>query len=340
MRHSVFLLAAATLLSAGCGGGSSSSGFAPPSGDSLARSPGWSAHARSGSDLLYVSSLSPSEVIVYRQNGKNHKPIATITNGINAPYGMFVDDQRNLYVANSGSGTVTVYPAGSTSPSETLTGAGAPIQVTVSRDGTVYVANTGNLNNPSNASVLEYRRGHTRPSQTIIAFTKAGAYPSGVALDSSNNLYVAFNRPCVGCTSGQQQNRRGGVLRFSPGASKGKDLGIRVDFAEDLIIDDKNDLILGAICTIPEDPCSPWSRLYIYPPGHNVPSKELLIASGAVSQSLNHENSEIWTASPKINCPPCALIQAATYPGGHIVKKFDGMYGFEVGVATSPAGSE
>lgn len=334
MRRSTLLLCAATLLSAGCGAESSSTGFSPPA----AR--GWLSDARTGNELLYVSVLSPSEVVVYRQNGMNHKPIGTITEGLDEPYGMFVDRGRKLYVANAGNGTVTVYPLGSTAPSETLTGAGAPTQVAVGRNGAVYVANIGNFNDPSDGSgsVLEYRRGRTTPSKTIISFTRADEYPTGLALDSSDNLYVAFNRPCLGCKY-SQQNRRGAVLRFSPGASKGKDLGIRVDFAEDLIVDDNDNLILGAICTIIQDPCYPWSRLYVYPPGRKVPSTELLVASGAVSQALNHQNDEIWTTSPKLNCPPCALIQAATYPGGHIAKTFNGAYPFELGVATSPEGS-
>ena len=49
------------------------------------------------------------------------KVVRTITDGIDNPYAMAVDASKNLYVANEGNNSVTVYAHGSTHVSETIT---------------------------------------------------------------------------------------------------------------------------------------------------------------------------------------------------------------------------
>ncbi len=146
------------------------------------------AHAK---QLVYVSSDASSSgaVYVYSAKGQAQKPIATITDGIATPAGLAVDSSGNLYVANTGNNTVTVYAPGQTTPSATYSqGISTPFDVAVGSDGTVYVANeTGGAS--YEGSVTEYPSGSMTPSATI---QLANEYAFAVALDSSNALYVSW----------------------------------------------------------------------------------------------------------------------------------------------------
>ena len=166
--------------------------------------------------LVYVASdySSTGAVYVYSAKGQAQKPIATITDGIATPQGLAVDSSGNLYVANSGSNTVTVYPPGQTTPSATYSqGISTPFDVAVGNDGTVYVANeTGGAS--YSGSVTEYPSGSMTPSATI---QLANDYAFAVALDSSNALYVSwfslssygieiYKYPTEGSTNGANLN--------------------------------------------------------------------------------------------------------------------------------------
>ncbi len=66
--------------------------------------------------------------------------------------------------------------------------------------------------------MLEYDKGQTTPTRTVETFG-AGTFPEGLALDSSNNLYVAYN------------SNDGEVLEFTPAAAEtGTNLGIHVAY--------------------------------------------------------------------------------------------------------------
>jgi len=189
------------------------------------KSPGWlSEDAKSGSAKVYVSDAELGEVLIYNA-AKPTAPIGTITNGISEPLGTFVDASGNLYVANIGSNTVTVYPKGKTAPSMTYSsGLSGPIGVAVGSDGTVYVPEF------ETGAVVEYYKGKTKPSLTL-----AVPDAEGVALDAKNNLYVSFNDPSTG---------EGAVEEFAPKKKTGTNLGITVEFAGDVKLNKKGDLLL------------------------------------------------------------------------------------------------
>src|SRR5579871_2483626 len=193
-------------------------------------------------NVLYVADQSAATIEIYKQKGSNQQPIGSITEGVSGADGLFVDSKGKLYVCNFGNGTVTVYPRGATSPSETLTGAGSPIDVVTAPNGTVYVAN---FNSGTDGTVLEYPKGQTTPSKTIVTLG-SGSYPEGLALDSSNDLFVAY------------QSTGGEVLEFKPGSSSGQNLGIHVGAVGGLTIDHHNDLLL-------DDQALPG--VDVYPPG-------------------------------------------------------------------------
>lgn len=162
--------------------------------------PGWPTGARSFSSsltpqtghLVYVASQTGSgsgQVFVYNARGQGQKPIQTISSGISSPQGIAVDSSGNLYVANSGNSTVTVYPPGQTTPSVTYSnGVSSPYGVAVGADGTVYVANLyGSAS--GTGTVTEYPAGSTTPNLTI---SLPGENAVNLALDAANALYVSW----------------------------------------------------------------------------------------------------------------------------------------------------
>jgi hypothetical protein len=333
----ILALCAAALLAPGCSGTVAAPSLAGdlrvrlPDGRALphrdrAKEPGWlSPEAISGKGLLYVGAATNAggEVLIFKQRGNNQRPIGRITQGIEDALGVFVDKRRNLYAANVLNGTVTVSPPGGTAPFETLTGAGAPDNVVVGSDGSVYVSNLGNLNDPQKGagSVLEYRKGETTPSKTIVAFTTRGTYPEGLALDSSDNLYVAFDHPTAG------SKPQGEVLKFTQGAPNGLNLGIHVGYALGLTIDKSNDLLLvdgNSNC------------VDVFPPGSTAPSQQICgFRQAAIDGvALNRSNSELWVTNGF-----WSYIYGVTYPAGKIVDTISQRIGWAWGVATSPDGS-
>jgi hypothetical protein len=219
---------------------------------------GWlSAAARAkNARLMYVSSTDTNTVDIFPEYGKNVPPIGQITDGIDIPTGMAVDRHGNLYVANNGNNTVTVYPRGSSSPSTTYsTGIQVPVDVAVGNDGTVYVSCL------FAGFVVEYPPGSTTPSLTI-SLPSAGD-PFGIALDARNNLYVVY----------QGNGIFHGVYEYAPGSSSGTNLGLTLPppgNPHGLAFDRAGDLLIVASGA----PSAP-SVVYVYPPGSKTFSRSI-----------------------------------------------------------------
>jgi hypothetical protein len=180
----VFGLAAALLLEA------------PPPG--LARvargrpiarnSHGWMAQDANPKDMwMYVSGYFSNNVLIYDIDKFGSPQIGAITTGINGPLCLSLDAAGTLYVANGLGGKVTIYPAGSTSPSLTLSqGLTQPISPATDSAGNVWVTNDA-----SPSSIVVYPPGQTTPSTTIT--DKLIQIPRQLTFDTSGNLYFADN---------------------------------------------------------------------------------------------------------------------------------------------------
>jgi hypothetical protein len=343
LRHGLstapLLAVSAALLVTGCAGGGSSpastsnaptlgvaqrgattlprtiDGIVVPSGVTLptARSvsgAGWMEQAARPKPKVYVADQGNSAIRSYRQKGTNQQPIGEITNGLNDVDGLFVDSSKNLYACNFNNGTVTVYKPGTTSPSETLTGAGQPKFSVVAPNGDVYVAN---FNEGTDGTVLEYDKGQTTPTRTVVTFG-AGTFPEGLALDSSNNLYVAYN------------TNDGEVLEFAGGSGTGTNLGIHVTYVGGLTIDKKNALYLADQVN---------HTVNVYPAGSNTPSLKITGITSAYGVSLNAKNNQIYITgafTPKV--------WRAALPAGTINDTITADLASAFGVATSPSGQK
>ena len=74
---------------------------------------GWMSAAAKSGKVIYVA--ANSSVQIFPERGGNSKPSGEITEGIDGAYGLCVDGNGNLYVANQDNNTVTKYARGSTS---------------------------------------------------------------------------------------------------------------------------------------------------------------------------------------------------------------------------------
>lgn len=96
--------------------------------------------SNAGSAAVYVSDSLNNAVDVFDRNGA---VIGQITEGLNAPAGLWVDSKHDLWVANPGAGNVLMFPRGASVAAKTLIDSNDPNDVTTCPDGTVYVADSG-----------------------------------------------------------------------------------------------------------------------------------------------------------------------------------------------------
>lgn len=110
------------------------------------------------------------------------------------PYALAFDTSGDLYVANypytTSGGSIDVYPPESATETRSITQAVTwPTALAVNRDGSLYVGNTYAINLPS-STTSEYARSATTPELTF-----GSAAPKAIAVDRSNDVYLASNEP-------------------------------------------------------------------------------------------------------------------------------------------------
>lgn len=133
---------------------------------------------------LYVAETTSNKILVFDPTVADPTPEATITKGLSGPFGITVDKNENLYVANSRNRTVTVYHPGKLAPSFTIdNGLGqGPEAVAVDSTGNVFVCTF------HRRLIVAFHPGHRHAYQTI-RLTKGT--PEALAFDAGDNLYIA-----------------------------------------------------------------------------------------------------------------------------------------------------
>jgi DNA-binding beta-propeller fold protein YncE len=277
------------------------------------RAGGWlSPAAKSGKHLIYVSDFLNNAVEIYPAKGSNPSPIGQITDGISGPEGCFVDTKGDLFVSNASNATVTMYPRGSTSFTLLYTGFAYPTNVAVGANGMLYVADL------VGQKVVEFPKGKTRSKRTISV-----TYPQGVALDSKNNLYVAYN-------TGAHGGGPGNVNEYASGSTNGQSLGLPIVWSAGDAIDRSGDIVVAD-----QGSGSGNAAVYVFPPGSMTPSHT--INQGLEDPfriALDKKFKHLYVADPEVN----ALL-VYDYPSGKQVGTITNGLKSVYGVALSPEGN-
>ena len=183
-----------------------------------------------------TTSTSSSITVYAPASNGNALPLRTITGvdaAIDQPNGIGVDAQGNIYLANAGNNSVTIYQPGVVAPTITITGSDTglafPAPVAVGPDNTLYVANNSFNSFPPVPSLTEYTNPAAGPvgnqdlSPTItIAGSNAGfVTPTGVVSDANGTLYVSNE---FGGANGN-----GDILIFQPGTNGNAFASAKID---------------------------------------------------------------------------------------------------------------
>jgi hypothetical protein len=267
--------ACATLVLAACSAGAlpGTTAVSPPGGPaSGAARNGWTLPMpkKKKLKLLYVTDYESSVVLIYQQGDTGAGPIGEISDGVNYPEDDAVDRSGNLYVANNGNDTVTIYAPGATSPSTTLsTDISDPLELSVDSKGILYVADGG-----ASGKILEFKPGSMSPDATV-----SMPHPGGETNAKNDDLYVTHN-----------QSSSGRVSVCKPLATSCTDLGISVGYAQGVALDKKGNLLVGDIYGTVID---------IYKPGTTTPFRTITTKYESPSKlALNTTDSTLYMADP------------------------------------------
>ncbi|MGO8803780.1 NHL repeat-containing protein [Candidatus Binatus sp.] len=175
--------------------------------------------ALDSNNKIYVADVDDQGVYVYPALGSSsgtldEAPTYTIrgsSTALSRPQGVALDSSRNIYVADQDTSSVTVYsPVGSTTgtlneaPSSAISATMTtdliyPEGIALDSSGNIYVAGeiyAGNyaVSTQFPPAVYIYAAGSTAneaPTASISGLSTGLSNPQGIALDSSNNVYVA-----------------------------------------------------------------------------------------------------------------------------------------------------
>ena len=234
--------AAAITLLAGCSGGSSQvvplAGGNGTTGHLISRqlvnsrsgqhTRSWMAQPNMLARLTYVGDVLANSVTVFSRNGAIQGQIG----GLSSPDGIFIDPNRNLWVANSGADNVLKFKRGAITPSKTLNDPGGePNDATICSNHTVYVSGYGST------SIEVYASGSTNPTGVL-------SYPGELqndflTCDTAGNVFATI----------VDGSFHGGVVEFPGGNQSGATQlpislqgpgGIKQDNAGNLLITDQS----------------------------------------------------------------------------------------------------
>jgi len=127
-----------------------------------------------------ISPLSPTGAGAVGAAGYSSTPVLLNTIA-SSPYSVAIDALNNIYVIQSGTFTVTKYPAGGGSSSTMGSGFINPVDLTIDAAGNIYVADY------SNNAIKKIPSGNGTPITLGSGFNG----PNGVAVDAAGNVYVA-----------------------------------------------------------------------------------------------------------------------------------------------------
>jgi hypothetical protein len=316
------LIIAGAALFAGCGGSQQIGQMASPQlqGDAASTplpsgvlsggaSRPLSRYPQSGEPLLYAATDNPGVIDIFPLTGPNQPQIGSISDGLETPWGLSLDANNALYVANA-EGTVTVYPYGSTIPSMTYSHVGVALYALADSTGHVFVSGYGHNHV---GHVLEFNAG----SNQEVAHQQLGLETDGMAEDGQGNLYVAYR--------GVGKFRRSSIAEFGPGLKHKRHLRMKIDEPQGLLLDSARNIIVVE---------SVADRIDVFPPGATTPSVTVTISGIGHLAELAMQNSEttLWVSSEG------GFVYSMLYPltPSTVPTEYEQITGESNGIAVSP----
>ena len=197
----------------------------------------WMAQVDAGRPLTYISDFMANNITVLDRAAHLMGQIT----GLSSPQGLFVDSNRNVWVANTNANDVLEFPRRTTSPSVTLNDPGEfPVDVTVCPNGTVFVSNRS-ATSGGTGSIAVYPSGDTSPTASL-SYPGQG-YNFFVTCDRSGNVLTTLNLDANNPPYGPA-----GVVEYPAGVQSGVTLlpislgfpgGIKPDNAGNLLVNDQ-----------------------------------------------------------------------------------------------------
>ncbi|HEY6325343.1 MAG TPA: hypothetical protein VIW73_02360 [Candidatus Cybelea sp.] len=230
-------------------------------------------HFATSQPLLYVG--DGNAVDIYPLTGPNQKKIGSITNGVPSPWGLSLDANNTLYVANDTS-SVTVYPLGSSNPSMRYSrGLHQPLCAVADSAGHVLVGDREPAGH-NKGFVVEYNAGTNVPIKRV----RLGSEEDGMTFDSHGNLYVAYRRTSV----------HSSIAEFGPGLTNERLLGMTINGPQGLVVDSAGNIVVVESASL---------DIKVFPPGATTPSVTIQFPEEANLAELAMQNSEttLWVST-------------------------------------------
>jgi DNA-binding beta-propeller fold protein YncE len=265
-----------------------------------------------GLDDLYVADYDSGTVFLLKNGG--FTPDGSITNGISGPWAVTLDATGNLYVANATGYSVTEYAPGTSTPSFTYSfGMISPRAIAVDAQGHLFVSDFSGYNGPGRIS--EYPQ---ESNQILASCNVSGLF--GAAVDSSGDVFVGYNSQRTG---GHIEEFVGGLKGCSP-----TPLGANVEYATGMVLDRKNNLIVGAAHA---------NLIDVIPPPYSKISRYLHSDGGApLFVSIGKSNKHVYASIGRFYHSYVLVIDYAT---GRPIRRIGysrGGFGSPYGVVDAP----
>jgi hypothetical protein len=221
--------------------------------------------------------------------------LGVITNGISFPLAESMDQRGNLYVANdvgTGTGDVTEYAPGGTSPSFTYSAnMSVPYAVTVDRHGNLYEGDGSNIN--------EYFQAFNAVTASCPA---PGEDVLGLAVDTSGDVFAIGDAALYEYVGGLS-NCSPSLLMSMQGAT----------IQAGLVLDSNNDLIAGA---------GSYVGAYVIAPPYSSVTRTIGSQTGNSGVSLTRKNNMLFMANPFTK-----NVMVYNYQTGKLLKVLGDPYG-------------
>ncbi len=135
-------------------------------------------------DTVYVSTFNLDTIYEINSSG-NESTFATASSGLSDPHGVALDSSGNLYVANTGNGTIEKFSPGGQGSVFADLGSGEPLDLAFDNQGNLYATVANGVNGLFDIDQFD-STGH----MSVFASTNSQFGFAGLALDNKDNLYA------------------------------------------------------------------------------------------------------------------------------------------------------